>query len=226
MKRMIPILLILSIFFCLCSCSNTKAPTATEPSVVPTIEPNKPLIELTDYELLCIMAEKKVVRDYSVCSYMGEYPFTTLMLISPEFSELMTRPTAPDSLRTYAAQLEEEYPGSAMTFIEPYAPDMEAFINNAAESRTDLTDYELLRIMAEKGVCFDWKMFDFWGEYPFTTLTYISPEFTELMTRSTAADSIRTYVDQLMEQYPESALDALEPYLQDIEAYIKDHQTK
>ncbi|MBQ8769139.1 MAG: hypothetical protein IJZ15_05805 [Oscillospiraceae bacterium] len=216
------IFLIAALFLCGCSAN----PTQTSPATEPNTDTAKPLTELTDYELLCIMAEKKVVLDYAACSYMGEYPFTTLILISPEFAELMTRPTAADSLRTYAAQLEEEYPGSAMLFIEPYAPDMEAFINEATKSRTDLTDYELLRIMAEKEVCFDWKNFDFCGEYPFTTLTYISPEFTELLTRPTAADSLRANIGTLMDQYPDCALDALEPYIPEIEAYVNENVAK
>ncbi len=223
MKRLIPMLIlpaIIAILLCGCASPTEAPPPVTEPSTAPTTNPSKPLTGLTDYELLRTMAKEKVILDWAVLSYVGEYPFTTLMLISPEFSELMTRPSAAGSIRNYAAELDDAYPDAFLSFLEPHATEIEAFINDAAKSRTELTDHELLRIMAEKEVCNDWQAFNHWGEYPFSTLMYISPEFNELISRSTAAESLKTHLPSLMAEYPDCALDALYACIPHIETYI------
>ena len=90
---------------------------------------------------------------------------------------------------------------------------------------SELTDYELLRIMAEKKVCMDWLASSYIGEYPFSTLMSFSPEFSELLTRPTAADSIRTNIESLMALYPNSSLDSLMYNITDIEVYISKNVT-
>ena len=128
--RIIPILLIVALFLCGCSTNPTQTPPATEPSVAPTVDPNKPLTELTDCELLRTMAEKKACWDWLASSYMGEYPFSSLMSFSPEFAELLTRSTAAESIRTYTESLMEQYPDSALDSLMYYTTDIEAYINN------------------------------------------------------------------------------------------------
>ncbi len=131
MKRVVLMLLLLAtvtISFCACSANPTQTP-ATEPSTAPTIDPNRPLTELTDYELLRTMADKKACWDWLTCSYMGEYPFSSLMSFSPEFTELMTRPTAADSIKTYIAPLMEQYPDSAIDSLTYHISDIEAYIS-------------------------------------------------------------------------------------------------
>ncbi|MBQ9930099.1 MAG: hypothetical protein IJO72_04905 [Oscillospiraceae bacterium] len=128
--RIILILLIIALFLCGCSKNPTQTPPpATEPSTAPTVDPNKPLTELTDYELLRTMAEKKACWDWLTCSYMGEYPFSSLMSFSPEFTELMTRPTAADSIKTYIGPLMEQYPDSAINSLTYHISDIEAYLS-------------------------------------------------------------------------------------------------
>lgn len=231
MKYILAMLLIAALLLCGCSATPTETPppatepSTTAPSTAPSVDTAKPLTEMTDYELILVMAKKEHCCRWSESSYLGAYPFTVLMYFSPEFTELMSRHTAADSLSRHIDTVAASYPHSDLNALKPFIPDIQAFLEDAATPRTDLTDYELLRTMAEKGVCYDWQSCKNTNNYPYTVIMIHSPEFAELMTRTTAAESIRTYADSLMEQYPNSALDALEPYLQDIEAYTNKNVT-
>lgn len=131
--RIILILLIVVLLLCGCSKNPTQTPPpATEPSTAPTVDPNKPLTELTDYELLRIMADEDVCWNWLTCNYMGESPFSSLMYFSPEFAELMTRPTAADSIRSNVDSLMEQYPDSALDSLMYHIADIEAYISKNA----------------------------------------------------------------------------------------------
>ena len=130
MKHIIALLIIVAIFLCGCSATPTETPPTSEPSAVPVVDTPKSLAEMTDYELLSIMAEKGACWDWLASSYMGEYPFSSLMSFSPEFAELLTRSTAAESIRTYTESLMEQYPDSALDSLMYYTTDIEAYINN------------------------------------------------------------------------------------------------
>lgn len=239
MKRVVLILLLLAtvmITFSCCSANPTQtsppatepstAP-ATEPSVAPTIDPNKPLTELTDYELLCAMGEKDALNIWNTSSYyLPPYDIYTLILGSPEFAELITRPTIVDSIKTHIVSLYEMYPGCAFDGLEVYIPQIEAYTSDASDARKELTDYELLRIMAEKRVVLDLATMSYMGEYQFSCLIGLSPEFAELMTRPTAAESIKTHVPTLMMEFQTSGIMTVHTCLPFIEMYLSKNVTK
>ena len=132
MKHIIALLIIVAIFLCGCSATPTETPPTSEPSGVPVVDTPKSLAEMTDYELLSIMAEKGACWDWLASSYMGEYPFSSLMSFSPEFTELMTRPTAADSIKTYIDPLMEQHPDSAIDSLTYHISDIEAYISENA----------------------------------------------------------------------------------------------
>jgi len=227
--RIILILLIVVMLLCGCSTNPTQTPPpATEPSTAPTIDPNKPLTELTDYELLCVMVEKDAVNNWMFSSYyIPPYGFFTLIRNSPEFAELLTRPTAIDSLRAHITPLAEAHPRSCFDALEAEIPQIEEYISDISTSRAELTDYELLCAMGETDALSHWKFcFSHTQPYDLDILRLISPDFVELMARPTAVDSIRTNIDRLIEDYPDGCFDALESHIPQIEAYISENLTK
>lgn len=126
MKKLL-IILVLTVLLCGCQ----KIITETQPDHInSTATETVPLSSLTDYELLCAMAQEKVCLTWATCSYMGEYPFSTLMEMSPEFAELMTRKTAAESIKTFSDPLEEQFPGSMLPFLAAYLPQIEEYIDH------------------------------------------------------------------------------------------------
>lgn len=114
MKKVLLIALAIGVLLCLCGCQSSASAATAVPAT-------KSLSQMTDYELLCIMAEKQVVHNWALSSYR-EYadPVEDLASRSPEFSELMSRDTAVDSIKTYADQIDEAYPLAMINFIVPF----------------------------------------------------------------------------------------------------------
>lgn len=104
------LLLILSLL--LCGCSQREETSSTDAPM---------LSQSTDYELLCEMAKNESVLQWSLSSYRGdEDELTSLMIVCPEFAELMSRETGKASFMAYKDEIEEQYPNCMFGFIEPY----------------------------------------------------------------------------------------------------------
>lgn len=128
MKRALILVFILLISLSGCHANTPEVPASvtTEPSPAAT-KGDLPLAELTDYELLRIMAEEKVCQTWLTCSYIGESPLSTLMEFSPEFTELLSRRSAAQSIETYISSLEEEFPGCCLSELEIYLQEIEEY---------------------------------------------------------------------------------------------------
>ncbi len=133
------IILFFIILFALSGCdANTPQglllTTDVSPSTtVPTTATKKTLSEMTDYELLCTMAEEQVCIRWATCSFIGDDPLSVLMEFSTEFRELMTRETAADSIRTHLSALNEKYPDGGLLWLESYVPEIDNYINENAD---------------------------------------------------------------------------------------------
>lgn len=111
MKKVFLILTVIGMLVALCGCQENQPDTTDA----------KALSEMTDYELLCRMAEENAIHNWALSSYREyEDPLEDLARVSAEFAELMNRETAADSVQNYADALETEYPNCMISWILPY----------------------------------------------------------------------------------------------------------
>ena len=107
------------------------------------------------------------------------------------------------------------------TAASPTTTAMPTTVTTAPKQLSDMTDYELLRKLAESKACFMWKAdSNFDMVFSINGLFYWSPEFTELMTRSSALDSIKKHIDALRDEFPGSGLIVLVDHYAEIEEYL------
>ncbi len=223
MKKILSILLSLLLIGTLCACQVTTPDNTLNTTDISTGPEITNIRDMSDEALLRTMAEGGDCIRCSVSSYItGGSWLSQLMSYSPAFTELVTRPTAVDSINTYLEPLLQEFPNSGIGFMEGYVPLIQEY-----QAQTDcadlskLDDQELILRIINNHTQTDWLTFEYFDEhYPLYTFMYLCPEFAELMTRPTALDSIQHYM-MLSNVWP-SALDWLEPYLPDIEAHITD----
>lgn len=179
------------------------------------------IADMTNYELLRTMALGEDISHCMLSSYMTAHnQLSQLMSYSPAFTELVTRSTAVESINTYLEPLQKEFPNSCIEFVADYIPLIQEY-----QARTDcadlskLDDLELIVRIIKNHEQIDWLTNEFFDEhYPLYTFMYLCPEFTELLTRSTALDSIKTY--SMLSAYYPNPLAWLEPYFTDIESFI------
>lgn len=225
MKKILSILLSLALVCTLSACHVTPPDNTLDNTLdntgVSTESGVTNICDMSDEALLRTMALGEDIVYCTLSSYMTAHnQLSQLMHHSPAFTELVTRPTAVESINTYLEPLQQEFPNSNFDLIEYYIPMIQEY-----QARTDfpdlskLDDQELIVAIIKNHDQTDWLTSAFFdGHYPLYTFMYLCPEFTELLTRPTALDSIKTYI--MLSDYSPNPLSWLEPYFTNIETYI------
>lgn len=226
MKKIISVFLLLALLTGLTACQTTT-PDNTAGSTQPSTEAEtqtaiKDITKMTDEDLLRTIATKETFKDHNLKSdYYGGTPAEALMAASVEFKELLNRDTALESLKSHLPALIKEFPDSGIDFLESYLDTIEAYLDpDSATKIANMTDYELLRTIALYEDCTHSMLSSFLPNgSQLSQLMYFSPAFTELVTRSTAVDSINAHVDALMEEFPLCSLSRVKNLIPLIQEY-------
>lgn len=230
MKRFLTILLSLALICTLCACQNPSPEdtgVSSEVSKDPSTEVStdagiKDITKMTDEDLLRTIATKETFKEHWLKSdYYGGTPAEALMAASVEFKELMNRDSALESLKSQLPALIKEFPDSGIDFLESYLDTIEAYLDpDSATKIADMSDYELLRTIARNEDCVHCALSSYLlNGSQLSQLMYFSPAFTELVTRSTAVDSINAHVDALLEEFPHSFLSHVKNLIPLIQEY-------
>jgi hypothetical protein len=180
----------------------------TQPTTVPTTTQNDPLKAMTDYELLLQLADKQdcdILTSFK--NSQGAAAINRLVNKSPEFKELLTRETALDSIRAHIYSIAKEQKAYSLRQLSRFYDDIQTYMHEvngigpASKALEEMTDYELLWEMAvNERIHKMWLSSYRHSDSRVRNLMFFSPEFAELMTRESAADSIKAYATQIDEK--------------------------
>lgn len=203
----------------------------TQPTTVPTTTQNDPLKAMTDYELLLQLADKQdcdILTSFK--NSQGAAAINRLVNKSPEFKELLTRETALDSIRAHIYSIAKEQKAYSLRQLSRFYDDIQTYMHEvngigpASKALEEMTDYELLWEMAvNERIHKMWLSSYMHSDSRVRNLMFFSPEFAELMTRESAADSIKAYATQIDEKLslnPVVFSGELLSMIDEIEAYL------
>ena len=166
--------------------------------------------DYTNQELLDLICREGYLNAWGAGGNIEEYSIAGLTAFSttcPPLAELLSRPSAMQTLQTYGPELVAHYEGETRDSLEKllgwvFQIDLPDPTEEAPIDFTEYTDLELLEAICNDGYLEEWSLRSdeaFLCISGLVSLTESCPPLAELLHRPSAAESVRIYAPELME---------------------------